>query len=149
MELAEDEDDESMLPGKSGKSCRSWGTIWSPCGSTTLLTGEWRRLQLHSVPARRRGRNRGPGLDVRCSIACTPATAERMGFAVKVLDLLEGDEAGIKSVSFEVTGDYAYGYLKCETRRAPAGAHLPLRRQRPAAYLLRLHGRFPRHRRRR
>ena len=40
--------------------------------------------------------------------------AERMGFSVKLLDLLEGDEAGIKSVTFEVTGDYAYGYLKSE-----------------------------------
>ena len=40
--------------------------------------------------------------------------AERMGFKVRELDLLEGDEAGIKSVTFEVEGDYAYGYLKCE-----------------------------------
>ena len=39
---------------------------------------------------------------------------ERMGFAVKELDYLDGDEAGIKSVSFEVSGDYAYGYLKAE-----------------------------------
>ena len=39
---------------------------------------------------------------------------ERMGFTVKELDYLDGDEAGIKSVSFEVTGDYAYGYLKAE-----------------------------------
>ena len=40
--------------------------------------------------------------------------AERMGFQVKLLDLLDGDEAGIKSVTFEVSGDYAYGYLKSE-----------------------------------
>ena len=40
--------------------------------------------------------------------------SERMGFTVKLLDLLEGDEAGIKSVTFEVSGDYAYGYLKSE-----------------------------------
>ena len=40
--------------------------------------------------------------------------AERMGFTVKLLDLLDGDEAGIKSVTFEVSGDYAYGYLKSE-----------------------------------
>ena len=40
--------------------------------------------------------------------------AERMGFQVKLLDMLEGDEAGIKSVTFEVSGDYAYGYLKSE-----------------------------------
>ena len=40
--------------------------------------------------------------------------AERMGFKVKEIDLLDGDEAGIKSVTFEVDGDYAYGYLKAE-----------------------------------
>ena len=36
------------------------------------------------------------------------------GYKVKVLSLEDGDEAGIKSVSFEVDGDYAYGYLKNE-----------------------------------
>ena len=40
--------------------------------------------------------------------------AERQGFAVKELDFLEGDEAGIKSVTFEIIGDYAYGFLKSE-----------------------------------
>ena len=39
---------------------------------------------------------------------------ERMGFTVKLLDLLDGDEAGVKSVTFEVTGDHAYGYLRGE-----------------------------------
>ena len=40
--------------------------------------------------------------------------AEKHGFQVKELDYLEGDEAGIKSVTFLVSGDYAYGYLKGE-----------------------------------
>lgn len=40
--------------------------------------------------------------------------AEAQGFKVKVLDYQEGDEAGIKSVSFLVEGDCAYGYLKAE-----------------------------------
>ena len=39
---------------------------------------------------------------------------EKKGYKVKVLSLEDGDEAGIKSVSFEVDGDYAYGYLKNE-----------------------------------
>ena len=37
---------------------------------------------------------------------------EKMGFTVKVLDYLDGDEAGVKSVTFEVSGDHAYGYLR-------------------------------------
>ncbi len=40
--------------------------------------------------------------------------AERRGFKVKVLDYLDGEEAGIKSVTILVEGDYAYGYLKSE-----------------------------------
>jgi peptide chain release factor 2 len=44
--------------------------------------------------------------------------AERHGFQYKLLDYLEGDEAGLKSASIEVEGVNAYGYLKCE-----AGVH--------------------------
>lgn len=40
--------------------------------------------------------------------------AERHGFKVKVIDYLPGEEAGIKSVTFLVEGDKAYGYLKSE-----------------------------------
>ncbi len=43
---------------------------------------------------------------------------ERHGFKVKVLDLQEGDEAGIKGVTFQVEGENAYGLLKSE-----AGVH--------------------------
>ncbi len=41
--------------------------------------------------------------------------AERQGFNAEVVDLLPGEEAGIKSATLEVTGEYAYGYLKGET----------------------------------
>ena len=40
--------------------------------------------------------------------------AEKKGFDVETLDYLEGDEAGIKSVTIQVTGENAYGYLKSE-----------------------------------
>ena len=40
--------------------------------------------------------------------------AAKNGYEVKELDYLEGDEAGIKSVTFEVNGENAYGYLKGE-----------------------------------
>ncbi len=40
--------------------------------------------------------------------------AERKGFSLEVLDYLDGDEAGIKSVTFQVNGINAYGYLKSE-----------------------------------
>jgi peptide chain release factor 2 len=40
--------------------------------------------------------------------------AQKRGFSVDVLDFLDGDEAGIKSVTFQVNGENAYGYLKSE-----------------------------------
>ena len=40
--------------------------------------------------------------------------AERRGYGLKVLDLQPAEEAGIKSVTLEVSGDHAYGYLKAE-----------------------------------
>lgn len=39
---------------------------------------------------------------------------ERNNYQVKTVDLLPGDEAGIKTVTLELTGDFAYGYLKSE-----------------------------------
>lgn len=39
---------------------------------------------------------------------------EKQGYNIETIDLLPGDEAGIKSVTLKVTGEYAYGYLKAE-----------------------------------
>jgi peptide chain release factor 2 len=44
--------------------------------------------------------------------------AERRGYAVEVLDMSEGEEAGIKGAMVEIEGEYAYGFL-----RAEAGVH--------------------------
>ncbi len=40
--------------------------------------------------------------------------AEKHGFDVEILDYLDGDEAGIKSVTIQINGENAYGYLKSE-----------------------------------
>jgi peptide chain release factor 2 len=47
---------------------------------------------------------------------------ERAGFKAEVVDLLPGEEAGIKSATIEVSGEYAYGYLRGE-----AGVHRLIR----------------------
>ena len=39
---------------------------------------------------------------------------DKMGYKLQTLEYLEGDEAGIKSVTLKVEGEYAYGYLKAE-----------------------------------
>ena len=40
--------------------------------------------------------------------------ADSHGFSTEVLDFLDGDEAGIKSITFQVNGEHAFGYLKSE-----------------------------------
>jgi peptide chain release factor 2 len=40
--------------------------------------------------------------------------AEKRNFKTNIIDYLPGDEAGVKSVSFTVEGEYAYGYAKAE-----------------------------------
>jgi peptide chain release factor 2 len=40
--------------------------------------------------------------------------AEKNGYTTKILDMTEGEEAGIKSVTIAVDGDYAYGFLRSE-----------------------------------
>ena len=40
--------------------------------------------------------------------------AERRGYTVSVLDLVEGEEAGIKSATLGISGEFAYGYLRAE-----------------------------------
>jgi len=41
--------------------------------------------------------------------------SERKGFHTEIIDYLPGEEAGVKSVTITVNGDYAYGYLKAES----------------------------------
>lgn len=43
---------------------------------------------------------------------------EKRGYKIEEIDLQQGDEAGIKSATFSISGEYAYGYLKSE-----AGVH--------------------------
>ena len=80
---------------------------------TTMLTGEHDAenaiLTLHA----------GAGGTESCdwaSMLCRmyEKWADKRGFTVEVLDSLDGDEAGLKSVTLEIQGDNAYGYLKSE-----------------------------------
>jgi peptide chain release factor 2 len=41
--------------------------------------------------------------------------SEKKGFKPEIIDILTGEEAGLKNVTFTVTGSYAYGYLKAES----------------------------------
>ena len=61
---------------------------------------------------------------------------ERTGWTCTELDYLAGDEAGIKSVTFRVEGDNAYGYLKAEKGVHRTCSYLAFRRKRKTTYVV-------------
>lgn len=80
----------------------------------TLLTGEYDKnnviLTFHA------GAGGTEAMDwVSMLVRMYTRWAERHGFKVKMLDFLDGDEAGLKSATILIEGDNAYGYLKSES----------------------------------
>ncbi len=51
-----------------------------------------------------------------CYTVCIQDGHPIKDFTIEVLDSLDGDEAGIKSITFQVNGENAYGYLKSEKK---------------------------------
>ncbi len=112
IELAEEADDESMVD-EIIEEYEAFAKNVDALRLETLLKGEYDAknavLSLHAGAG-------GTEAQDWVSILYRMYTryCENKGYSVKVLDLLDGDEAGIKSVTFEVDGDSAYGYLKAE-----------------------------------
>lgn len=112
IEMGNEEEDESMVEEIRGE-LDSFAAELETLRIVTLLTGEYDKndaiLKLNA------GAGGTESCDW-CSMLYRMYTrwAEKKGFSVEVLDYLDGDEAGIKSVTFQVNGENAYGYLKSE-----------------------------------
>lgn len=112
LEMGYEENDASLIP-EIEEELKLFAEEFETMRIRTLLSGEYDAcnaiLKL----------NAGAGGTESCDWAgmlyrMYSRWAERKGFSVEVLDYLEGDEAGIKSVTFQVNGENAYGYLKSE-----------------------------------
>ena len=112
IEMGNEEEDESMAE-EIRSELDSFAQELETLRISTLLTGEYDKndaiLKL----------NAGAGGTESCDwcgmlYRMYTRWAEKKGFQVEVLDYLDGDEAGIKSVTFQVNGENAYGYLKAE-----------------------------------
>lgn len=112
LEMAYEENDAQYVP-EIQEEYDSFVKTFEEIRMGTLLTGEYDRnnaiLKL----------NAGAGGTESCDWAgmlyrMYTRWAESKGYGVQVLDYLDGDEAGIKSVTFQVDGENAYGYLKSE-----------------------------------
>lgn len=110
--MAEEENDTSLLP-EIEDAVASYQKIYEAIRIKTLLSGEF------DADAAIVSLNAGAGGTESCDWASMlyrmyTRWANDKGFSVEVLDFHEGDEAGIKSVTFQVNGENAYGYLKSE-----------------------------------
>ena len=112
IEMAEEENDTSLVP-EIQEEFENFVTTFEEMRIRTQLTGEYDKnnaiLKL----------NAGAGGTESCDWCgmlhrMYTRWAERKGFSIEVLDFLDGDEAGIKSITFQVNGENAYGYLKSE-----------------------------------
>lgn len=112
IEMAEEEDDESMVP-EIQEQMASLEAKVEKMQLATLLTGEYDNsnaiLTFHAGAGGTEAQDWVSMLYRMYTRFCT-----NLGFTVQVLDLLDGDEAGIKSASILVSGENAYGYLKSE-----------------------------------
>ena len=112
IEMAEEENDTSLLD-EIQETLDSFIETYENIRIKTLLSGEYDKdnaiVTLHA----------GAGGTESCDWAgmlyrmfCR--WADKKGYSVEVLDYLDGEEAGIKSVTFQVNGENAYGYMKSE-----------------------------------
>ena len=112
MELAEEMEDEDLV-SEAGAEIRNLLQDLEALKLETLLRGDYDTcnayLSLHAGAGGTEAQDWTQMLYRMYTRYC-----ERHGYTVKVLDLLEGDEAGIKSVTFEVDGDNVYGFLRGE-----------------------------------
>ena len=112
MELAEEENDSSMV-GEVGETLDTVRKETESLELETLMRGPYDDcdavLSLHAGAGGTEAQDWTSMLYRMYVRYC-----EHMGFTVKLLDILDGDEAGLKSVTFEVSGDHVYGFLRGE-----------------------------------
>lgn len=112
IEMGYEENDESLVAEIQGE-LDEFTTEFEALRIGTLLSGEYDKN--NAILKLNAGAGGTESCDW-CSMLYRMYTrwAERKGFDIEVLDYLDGDEAGIKSVTFQVNGENAYGYLKSE-----------------------------------
>ncbi len=112
IEMAYEEEDEELVV-ETGQELSEFIQEFEDLRITTMLKGEYDDsnaiLTLHA----------GAGGTESCdwaSMLCRmyQRWAEKKGYSVEMLDFLDGDEAGLKSVTLQINGLNAYGYLKSE-----------------------------------
>lgn len=112
IEMGYEENDEALIP-EIQEMLDEFIQTYDAIRMKTLLSGEYDGdnaiVSLHA----------GAGGTESCDWAqmlfrMYSKWADKKGFSLEVLDSLDGDEAGIKSITFQINGENAYGYMKSE-----------------------------------
>ena len=112
LEMGYEEQDESLIP-EIEEELKQFIETYENLRISTLLSEEYDKdnaiLTLHA----------GAGGTESCdwaSMLCRmyQRWADKRGFSIEMIDFLDGEEAGLKSVTLEIKGENAYGYLKSE-----------------------------------
>lgn len=116
MDMADEEDDKTLIP-EIRSMISAFSADLEKTRISTLLTGEYDSN--NAVVSLNAGAGGTEACDFNSMLyRMYSRWAEAHGFGLKVFDYQPGDEAGIKSVTFQVNGENAYGFLKSE-----AGVH--------------------------
>ena len=112
IEMGYEDNDPAIIPDIE-EELRQFKETFENIRISTLLSGEYDRN--NAILKLNAGAGGTESCDW-CSMLYRMYTrwAERKGFTFDVIDYLDGDEAGIKSVTFQINGENAYGYLKSE-----------------------------------
>ena len=107
------EEQDSSISAEATDLARSFMGRYENLRTATLLSGEYDRnnaiVTLHS----------GAGGTESCDwvamlLRMYSKWAEKREYSFEILDILDGEEAGVKSVTFQVNGENAFGYIKAE-----------------------------------
>ncbi|MCR4909252.1 MAG: peptide chain release factor 2 [Lachnospiraceae bacterium] len=112
IDMANEENDESLVPDIK-EEFASFKEDFERIRIKTLLSGEYDNC--NAILSLNAGAGGTESCDW-CSMLFRMYTrwAERHGFSMEVLSVLDGDEAGIKSADFQINGENAFGLLKSE-----------------------------------
>ena len=111
-QMAIEENDESLLPELT-QEYKAYSKVLESARLETLLSGEYDNCA--AIVTFHAGAGGTEAQDwAQMLYRMYTRWAERHGMICKLLDWLDGEEAGIKSASIEIDGDNAYGYLRSE-----------------------------------
>ncbi|MCI6888334.1 MAG: peptide chain release factor 2 [Lachnospiraceae bacterium] len=112
IEMGYEENDESLIP-EIEEMLKEFETSLEKLRMETLLSGEYDKYNaILRLNAGAGGTESCDWCSMLYRMYCR--WADKMGYKTEVLDYLDGDEAGIKSVTIQINGDNAFGYLKSE-----------------------------------